>query len=122
MPAADGQPRYVLSLSVADNTVRVGPGAALEVGFIRTGNPVWHTGVRTGESFDCTVQLRAHGMVSPARVTPYETHADVVLHQPQRGISAGQSAVFYGGADADTVLGAARIEIADRSLTDQSSR
>jgi len=121
VPADDGKPRYVLSLSVADNTVRVGPVAALEVNNIRTGEPVWHTGLRTGESFDCTVQLRAHGLISPATVTPYETHADVVLHRPQRGISEGQTAVFYGGADADIVVGAARIESADRSRSEVSA-
>ncbi len=121
-PAPDGRPRYVLSLSVADNTVRVGPGAALEVGNIRTGEPVWHADVRPGESFDCTVQLRAHGLISPATVTSYESHAGVVLHRPQRGVSAGQTAVFYGGADADIVVGAGRIESAARVLTNASSR
>ena len=122
VPAADGKPRYVLSLSVADNTVRVGPGEALDIGFIRTGQPVWHTGVSSGQPFDCIVQLRAHGMTGPTTVTPYEDRAEVVLHRPQRGIAAGQTAVFYGGPGADVVLGAARIESADRVLTDVSSR
>ncbi|CAN5423229.1 tRNA 2-thiouridine(34) synthase MnmA [soil metagenome] len=117
VPAADGKPRYVLSLSVADNTVRVGPGEALEVGFIRTGEPVWHTTVVAGQAFECTVQLRAHGMTSPATVAPYESHAEVELHRSQRGIAAGQTAVFYGGSGADVVLGAARIEVPDRALT-----
>ncbi len=116
VPAADGKPRYVLSLSVADNTVRVGPAQALEVEFIRTGEPVWHTDVTAGESFDCTVQLRAHGMTSPATVTPHQTYTEISLHEPQWGIAAGQSAVFYGGPGADVVLGAARIETADRVL------
>ena len=120
VPAADGKPRYVLSLSVADNTIRVGPGEALEIGSIRTGEPVWHTDVRTAQSFDCTVQLRAHGMVSSATVTPYEAHTEVTLHRRQRGVAAGQTAVFYGGDDSDIVLGAARIETADRALTDAS--
>ncbi|MDQ4038919.1 MAG: tRNA 2-thiouridine(34) synthase MnmA [Actinomycetota bacterium] len=118
VPASDGKPRYVLSLSVADNTVRVGPGKALEIGSIRTGPPVWHTGVTLGVSIECIVQLRAHGMTSPARVTPHEYGADVELHRRQRGIAAGQTAVFYGGPSADVVLGAARIESADRVLTD----
>jgi len=116
VPAADGKPRYVLSLSVADNTVRVGPGEALEIGSIRTGQPVWHTGIVPGEPFDCTVQLRAHGLTSRATVTPYEASALIVLDQPQRGIAAGQTAVLYGGSGAETVLGAARIEAADRVL------
>jgi len=117
IPAADGKPRYVLSLSVADNTIRVGPGQALEVTFIRTGPPVWHADVTSGESFECTVQLRSHGMTSPTTVIAYETHAEIALHRPQRGIAAGQTAVFYGGPEADVVLGAARIEVAERALT-----
>ncbi|MGI8627261.1 MAG: tRNA 2-thiouridine(34) synthase MnmA [Geodermatophilaceae bacterium] len=120
VPAADGKPRYVLSLSVADNTVRVGPGEALEIGFIRTGMPVWHADVAPGESFECTVQLRAHGMTSPATVTAHPTHTEVNLHHHQRGIAAGQTAVFYGGPGADVVLGAARIESANRVLTGAS--
>ncbi len=122
VPAADGKPRYVLSVSVADNTVRVGPGEALEIGLIRTGAPVWHTDVAVGEPLDCIVQLRAHGMTSPATVTPYEHRTEIALHRGQRGIAAGQTAVFYGGSDADVVLGAARIETADRVLTDTSPR
>jgi len=120
VPASDGKPRYVLSLSVADNTVRVGPSQALEIGAIRTAEPVWHTPITPKESFDCTVQLRAHGMTSPATVTPYLGHTDIALHRRQRGIAAGQTAVFYGGPDADEVLGAARIETTDRALTDVS--
>ncbi len=109
VPAADGKPRYVLSLSVADNTVRVGPGEALEVTSIHTGEPIWHSGIRAGEPFDCTVQLRAHGMTSPATVTPYPSHTEVVLHRAQRGVAAGQTAVFYGAGDSDVVVGAARV-------------
>lgn len=120
VPAGDGKPRYVLSLSVADNTVRVGPGQALEIGYIRTGKPVWHASRAVGEPFDCTVQLRAHGMTSPATVTPFDAHTEITLHRVQRGIAAGQTAVFYGGPDANVVLGAARIETADRALTDVS--
>jgi len=122
VPAADGKPRYVLSLSVVDNTVRVGPGAALEVECLRTGPAVWHTDVAMGESFDCIVQLRAHGMTSPATITPYESHTEIALHRGQRGIAAGQTAVFYGGPDADVVLGGARIESADRVSTKVASR
>ncbi len=121
VPAPDGKPRYVLSLSVADNTLRVGPGAALEIGFIRTGVPVWHSDVQTGEPFACIVQLRAHGLTSPATAIHYETYAEIFLQVPQRGISAGQTAVFYGGPGADVVLGAARIQIADRLPTEVSA-
>ncbi len=119
----DGKPRYVLSLSVADNTVRVGPRAALEISFIRTGPPVWHgralkTGARNRrEPFECLVQLRAHGSTSPATVTPFPAHTEIELHLPQRGIAPGQTAVFYAGA-ADVVLGAARIERAVRARSE----
>jgi tRNA-specific 2-thiouridylase len=39
VPAADGRPRYVLSVSPVDRTVTVGPVAALEVRTVHTGWP-----------------------------------------------------------------------------------
>jgi tRNA-specific 2-thiouridylase len=53
------------------------------------------------------VQLRAHGGVLPATVTPGpEATAVVELSAPARGVAAGQAVVFYDG---DRVLGGGRI-------------
>ena len=104
-PAPDGDPRYVLSIRPASNTVVVGRGELLDVTEVRAERPVW-TVARPSDPFDCEVQLRAHGMVSPATVTV--TDGDVVarLHAPQRGVAAGQALVLYDG---DEVLGSATI-------------
>jgi tRNA-specific 2-thiouridylase len=61
----------------------------------------------TGPAVDCEVQLRAHGVVLPATVTPGpDSTADVELAEPARGVAAGQAVVLYHG---DRVLGGGRI-------------
>src|SRR5436309_1630696 len=67
-PAADGRPRYVTAIEPTTGTVRVGPATALDVRTIDGGVPVWAAGAAPGESFDCTVQVRAHGGLAPATV------------------------------------------------------
>jgi tRNA-specific 2-thiouridylase len=113
-PAADGQPRYVLSIEPRSNTVVVGPGRMLDAGTVHATRPVWTGRPEPADSFECLVQLRAHGMVSPATVTPQPGVGGVrgdggvvaALHRPQRGVAAGQALVMYDG---DTVLGSATI-------------
>jgi tRNA-specific 2-thiouridylase len=53
--------------------------------------------------------LRAHGAVSPATAVVEADRIVVRLHEPQRGIAAGQAVVLY---DDDTVLGSATIATA----------
>jgi tRNA-specific 2-thiouridylase len=108
-PAPDGKPRYVLSVQPKSNTVVVGPGDRLEVSEIRASRPVW-TGAPPPEApVHCTVQLRAHGMTSPATVTVDGDAVLAELHTPQRGVAAGQALVCYDG---DAVLGSATITAA----------
>ena len=104
-PAPGGEPRYVLSIAPATNTVVVGPAAQLDADEIRADRPVWPA-AEPGDRFDCQVQLRAHGMVSPATVTARGGSIVATLHRPQRGVAAGQALVMYDG---DTVLGSATI-------------
>src|SRR5919107_2061617 len=66
-PSATGEPRYVLSIQPKSNTVVVGSAADLEVAEVRCDRPVWIAD-RPAQAFDCQVQLRAHGMVSAARI------------------------------------------------------
>lgn len=106
-PAADGRARYVLSITPVSDTIAVGPAEALEVSGVTGTRPVWTAGARPAEEFDCEVQLRAHGMVSRARVTVDADRVRAELTDPQRGVAAGQAVVFYDG---DVVLGAATIE------------
>ena len=109
-PAPGGQPRYVLSIQPTTNTVVVGPAELLDADEIRADRAVWPVAA-PGARFECEVQLRAHGMVSPATVTAAGGSVVAALHQPQRGVAAGQALVMYDG---DTVLGSATITHAGR--------
>nr|WP_211116700.1 tRNA 2-thiouridine(34) synthase MnmA [Glycomyces buryatensis] len=93
-PAADGKPRYVLSITPVDNRVEVGPREALRVDRIHTGAPVWLGPERT-EPFEAEVQLRAHGEVYPATVVPSPKGLRAELHQGAFGVAAGQALVVY---------------------------
>ncbi|HST48977.1 tRNA 2-thiouridine(34) synthase MnmA [Jatrophihabitans sp.] len=104
-PSATGEPRYVLSISPKTNTVVVGGAADLQVGLVRCGRPVW-IAEPPSQPFDCQVQLRAHGMVSAARIAADDAGLRAVLGEPQRGVAAGQALVMYDG---DRVLGSATI-------------
>jgi tRNA-specific 2-thiouridylase len=110
-PAPDGQPRYVLSIRPKDNTVVVGPGELLEADVVTATRPVWTGGDPAAVGGDCEVQLRAHGMTSPATVTADGATVRAELAVPQRGVAAGQALVMYAG---DTVLGSATITAAGR--------
>ncbi|MDN5858925.1 MAG: tRNA 2-thiouridine(34) synthase MnmA [Pseudonocardia sp.] len=109
-PAADGRPRYVTAIEPAIGTVRVGPAAALQVRTIEAAAPVWAAGAAPGRSFDCTVQVRAHGGLAPAAVHVRPDGVAIELAEPLRGVAPGQTAAFYRPDGAgDLVLGSARI-------------
>ncbi|WP_277605597.1 tRNA 2-thiouridine(34) synthase MnmA [Glycomyces sp. L485] len=103
VPAANGKPRYVLSITPVDNRVEVGPREALRIDRIRTGAPVWLGGERTG-TFEGEVQLRAHGEVYPATVTVEDGGLTARLGKPAFGVAAGQAMVVYD-PDPDAELG-----------------
>ena len=108
-PAADGRPRYVLSVLPQANTVVVGPGELLDARTVQADRAVWTGRPRPAEPIRCAVQLRAHGMVSPAVVTVAGDRVTANLDVPQRGVAAGQALVMYDG---DAVLGSATITAA----------
>ncbi len=109
-PAADGRPRYVLSITPTTNTVTVGPAEALEVTEVGAERPVWTGGDRPVGPIDCEVQLRAHGDVVPATVRVDGDRFQARLHRPLRGVAAGQAIVAYRPDPAgDIVLGSATI-------------
>ncbi|MBB2913910.1 tRNA-specific 2-thiouridylase [Streptosporangium becharense] len=106
-PAADGRPRYVLSIEPVSNTVTVGPRTSLQVDTIVATRPVWNGPVGEPRGpLACTVQLRAHGEVYDchAQVSGDELHIE--LGTPATGVAPGQAAVLYLG---DTVIGSATI-------------
>ncbi|WP_200813685.1 tRNA 2-thiouridine(34) synthase MnmA [Marinactinospora thermotolerans] len=101
--------RYVLSIEPVNNTVTVGPRAALEIDEIVGERPVWSGCDPLTEPFACTVQLRAHGEVHPCRAWERDGELIVQLDEPATGVAAGQAAVLYDG---DVVLGSATIRSA----------
>jgi tRNA-specific 2-thiouridylase len=112
VPAADGRPRYVLSITPVTNTVTVGPREDLEVDTVTADRVIWH-----GEAtpVECDVQLRAHGEVVPALVTVSAGTLTAHLRSPARGVAAGQAIVAYRRDPAgDAVLGSATITAGTR--------
>jgi tRNA-specific 2-thiouridylase len=106
-PAPDGHARYVLSIEPVSNTVTVGPEERLAIVEVNGVRPVWTVGTPPAAEFDCLVQMRAHGRVAAATARLDGDGVTVRLHEPQRGVAAGQAIVLY---DNDTVLGSATIE------------
>jgi tRNA-specific 2-thiouridylase len=107
VPAPDGRPRYVLSITPTTNTVTVGAREDLAVGRIGATRAIWH-GERT--PVECDVQMRAHGEVVPAVVTVDGDRLTATLRTPARGIAPGQAIVAYRPDPAgDVVLGSATI-------------
>ncbi|RSM69872.1 tRNA 2-thiouridine(34) synthase MnmA [Actinoplanes sp. ATCC 53533] len=107
VPAPDGRPRYVLSITPKTNTVTVGPREDLAVDTVTATRTIWH-GERT--PVECEVQLRAHGEVVPAVVTVGPDGLVADLRAPARGVAAGQAIVAYRPDPAgDIVLGSATI-------------
>jgi len=117
VPAPDGRPRYVLSVSPVERTVTVGSAQALDVHTVRTGPPVWSGSPRL-LPLHCQVQLRAHGAAHACTVRPLGDSGgcgdpgalapgwEIALETPARGIAPGQAAVLYDG---DVVLGSATV-------------
>lgn len=113
VPAADGKPRFVLSVRPVSNTVVVGPKEALAIReiaggrFSWAGQPLEHP----SQAFACEVQIRAHADPVPAvarlvaiteRTELHRadaTHEFVVTpEEPLIGVAPGQTAVIYLGA------------------------
>lgn len=118
-PAADGQPRYVLSIRPVSNQVVVGPKDHLAISRIAGGrySLTGEAGFDLAEPFTCEVQIRAHADPVPATArlleildeNRTEQHRDEATHEivvdidlehaePLLGVAPGQSAVLYLGS------------------------
>lgn len=94
---ATGTPVYVTAIDAARNALIVAPAEALARDAL-TLSDVHLIATAPGATFDCDVQLRAHGQAVPAQVTiAGGGSAHVRFAQPQRASAPGQSAVFYQG-------------------------
>ncbi|MBP1325444.1 tRNA-specific 2-thiouridylase [Leucobacter exalbidus] len=117
-PAADGKPRFVLSIRPVSNQVVVGPKESLEITRIAGGRYSWagEPGFDVAQRFACEVQIRAHADPVPAfaRLEPiieaerteehrvdatHEIVIDIDLEhaEPLIGVAPGQTAVIYIG-------------------------
>ncbi|MBO3724890.1 tRNA 2-thiouridine(34) synthase MnmA [Actinomyces bowdenii] len=120
-PAPDGRPRYVIETRPATNEVVVGPAELLSrsrvegTGLVLLADPEGLDPTGTGGGprgwRGTAVQVRAHGRAVPADVVVDERAATLVaeLHEPLRGLAAGQSVVVYGGPGGDRVLAQATL-------------
>ena len=117
-PAADGKPRYVLSIRPKDNVVVVGPDSALLISELSGKNYSW-CGVapeNAGNWFEAEVQVRAHGESHPCQVRVEGDQLRIKLQEPIRGISSGQTAVIYLGS---RVLGQTTIDQTTSAVMEQ---
>jgi tRNA-specific 2-thiouridylase len=99
------EPLHVLKIDSALNALTVGPAAALDQQEFLVGKMHYLTGEVPGEPFEAYVRVRYKAGEQPALVTPLlGEQARVTLLHPQRAITPGQAAVFYGGEDGNEVL------------------
>ncbi|HEY5183909.1 MAG TPA: tRNA 2-thiouridine(34) synthase MnmA [Actinomycetes bacterium] len=112
-PAADGRPRYVLSVSPVDRQVTVGPVEQLTVRTVEAERPRWCGAVPEG-TFGCGVQLRAHGEELPGVAEVDGDRVVVRLASRTSGIAPGQAAVLYDGT---RVVGSATIAATSAEVT-----
>jgi tRNA-specific 2-thiouridylase len=108
-PAADGKPRFVLSVKPKENKVVVGPHASLAIAELAGQRFTWcgQEPKNPTEWFDCEVQVRAHGDSLPAQAAVVGGELVVRLTAPVFGVAPGQTAVLYLGS---RVLGQTTID------------
>jgi tRNA-specific 2-thiouridylase len=105
------EPMHVLKIDAEQNALVVGPASALEQTSCTVGKMHYVSGEIPGEPFTARVRIRYKAPEQEASVTPLEgNRAQVTFIRPQRAITPGQAAVFYGGEDGDEVLCGGLIE------------
>lgn len=99
------EPLHVLKIDSEQNAIVVGPAAALEKRTFTVRDMHYLSGEMPNAPFEALVRVRYKATEQPALVTPIEgNRVQVTLKNPQRAITPGQAAVFYGGANGDEVL------------------
>lgn len=105
------EPLHVLKIDAQQNALIVGPAQALEQTNFTVRNMHYVSNETPTEPFEAAVRIRYKAPEQPALVTPLAgNRAHVTLLQPQRAITPGQGAVFYGGEDGEEVLCGGLIE------------
>ncbi len=99
------EPLHVLKIDAQSNALIVGPASALEKSSCIIGKMHYVSGVTPTEAFTATARIRYKAPEQEATVTPLEgNRARLTFIRPQRAITPGQAAVFYGGEEGDEVL------------------
>ena len=116
-PAAGGEPRYVVEVQPATNTVVVATGELLGVDAI-TGDHARWCGPAPRGVVSVGAQVRAHGEEIPATAWADGDQVEVRLQRRIRGVAPGQSVVLYDGT---RVVGSATIATATTSTATTST-
>ncbi len=99
------EPLHVLKIDAEQNALIVGPASELEKSECIVGKMHYLSGEAPTESFTARARIRYKAPEQEAIVTPLEgNRARVTFTRPQRAITPGQAAVFYGGEEGDEVL------------------
>lgn len=106
VPAADGNPRFVLKIEPKSNTVVVGSKDDLAVTEIIGEKPIWCGPSPTSNWQSGYVQVRAHGAPLVCKYRQIEGRVEIDLDEPLFGLATGQAAVIYDG---DRVVGSATV-------------
>jgi len=105
------EPLYVVRLEPEAARVIVGPRESLARDLVRLKEVNWlGQGAAPAEGQEVTVKLRSVSAPVPATLVPSAGGADLLLADPQYGVSPGQAAVFYEG---ERVLGGGWIDGAE---------
>ena len=105
-PAADGSPRFVLSIEPVAGTVTVGPRERLAVDALTALRPRW-CGPAPDGSVEVTAQVRAHGQAWPAVARLAGPVLHVRFTDPADSVAPGQAVVLYDGT---RVVGSATVD------------
>jgi tRNA-specific 2-thiouridylase len=99
------EPLHVVHIDAEENALIVGPASALDRTEFIVGKMHYVSGEIPTEAFGARVRVRYKAPEQPAQVIPIDgNRVQVMLLHPQRAITPGQAAVFYGGEDGDEVL------------------
>ena len=105
------EPLHVIKIDAAQNALVVGSAEALQKTSCTVGKMHYVSGEIPTTPFKAYVRIRYKAPEQEALVTPLEgERAQVTFTRPQRAITPGQAAVFYGGEDGDEVLCGGLIE------------
>lgn len=100
LPASTTGPLFVVALDAVNNTVIVGTDSELFRDGLVADNCIWSAIATPGSgTLSVDAKIRYNGTPSPAtvRLKTIAEDAEVHFEKPQRAITPGQSAVFYGG-------------------------